>query len=51
MSQGYSCVTKRNSTVMVIIKLKIILNEKVGYRFCQVIRGGAFPPHYTSDLG
>jgi len=39
MSQSYSCVTKRNSAVMVIIKLKTILNEKVGYRFCQVIRG------------
>ena len=39
MSKSYSCVTKRNSTVMVIIKLKTILNEKVGYRFCQEISG------------
>jgi len=31
------CVAKRNSTVMIIITLKTILNEKVGYNFCQVI--------------
>jgi len=37
MSQSYSCVATRNSTVMVIITLKTILNVKVGYRFCQVI--------------
>jgi len=47
MSQSYSCVAKRNSSVMVIIThkkfvmviitLKTILNEKVGYHFCQVI--------------
>jgi len=36
-SQSYSCVANRNRTVMVIITLKTILNEIVGYRFCQVI--------------
>ena len=36
-SQSDSCVAKRNSTVMVIITLKTVLNEKVGYYFCQVI--------------
>ena len=36
-SQRYSCVAKRPSTVMVIITLKSILYEKVGYHFCQVI--------------
>jgi len=30
-------VAKRNSTVMLIITLKTILNEKVGYHICQVI--------------
>ena len=39
MPKSYSWITKRNSTVMVVINLKTILNEKVGYRFCQVIRG------------
>jgi len=36
-SQSYMCVAKRNSTVMIIITLKTILNENVGYNFCQVI--------------
>jgi len=36
-SQSYSCVAKRNTTEMVITTLKTILNEKVGYRLCQVI--------------
>ena len=36
-SQSYSCIAKRNSTVMVIITLKTTLHEKVGYHFCQVI--------------
>jgi len=35
--QTYSCVVKHNSTVMLIVTLKTILNEKVGYHFCQVI--------------
>jgi len=36
-SQSYSCVTIRNAnSTVVVIK---ILNEKVGYCFCQVIRG------------
>jgi len=61
MSQSYSCVAKRNSTIMVIIKLKTILNEKGGYLFfhffhqgCSVTKigvGTPFPPHYTPDLG
>jgi len=32
-SQSYSCVAERNSTVMVIITCKTILNEKVGDHF------------------
>jgi len=36
-SKSYPCVAKLNSTVMVIITLKTILNEKVGYHFSQVI--------------
>ena len=45
-SQTHSCVAKRNRTVMVMIipttilndkAGKTILNEKVGYHFCQVI--------------
>ena len=36
-SRTYSCVAKCTSTVTVIITLKIILNERVGYHFCQVI--------------
>jgi len=34
-SESYSCVAKRNSTVMVIITLETILNEKVGYNILQ----------------
>jgi len=37
MSRSYSCVAKHNSTVMVIITLKTIMNKKIGYHFCQVI--------------
>jgi len=29
------CVAQHNSTVMVVITLKTILNEKVGYQFCR----------------
>ena len=36
-SQSYSCVDNRNSTALVIITLKPIINEKVSYHFCQVI--------------
>jgi len=36
-SQSCSCVAKRNSTVMVIITLETILNEKVAYHFCQLV--------------
>jgi len=32
-SQSYLCVAKRNSTVMVIITLKAILNEKIVVSF------------------
>jgi len=32
-SKSYSCVAKRNPTV---ITLKTILDERVGYHFCQV---------------
>jgi len=36
-SQSHLCVAKRNSTVMVIITLKTILDEKEGHHFFQVI--------------
>jgi len=35
-SQSCSCVAERNSTAMVVVTLKTILNEKEGYHFCQV---------------
>jgi len=34
-SQSYSCVAESNSTVMVIITFKTILNEKVGDHFAR----------------
>jgi len=35
-SQRYSCVAESNSTAIVVITLKTVSNEKVGYQFCQV---------------
>jgi len=35
MSQSYSCFAKRNSTIMVIITLTTILNEKLGIIFAR----------------
>jgi len=36
-SWSYWCCQTRNSTFMVIITFETILNENVGYHFCQVI--------------
>jgi len=35
-SKSYSCVAERNPTVVAVITLKTILDERVGYHFCQV---------------